>query len=144
VQAGVSEVTKTCHRCHHEFEAKGNRAKWCHACYKVKKAEWRRHSNYRPNVKCQKCGAVFEGWYKTMFCEKCRPAERYKLQVVGIDKFNRERRSGVVPYVSGEVWAKLIVAMIDTCNGDHNCWTCSVNYFCQNAILDLTTVGGMR
>jgi len=137
-------MIKICFRCHREFEGE-NASKWCIPCGEVKKAEWRRHSNYRLNVKCQKCGKVFEGWYKTMFCEKCRPAERYKLQVVGIDKFNKERRNGVVPYVSGEVWAKLILAMANTCNGKRElyvqyewCWDCSVNYFCQNAILNLT------
>jgi hypothetical protein len=72
-----------------------------------------------------------------MFCEKCRPAERYKLQVVGIEKY-REEKKHPPRYVTSECWAKLILTLIDKCNGDYDCWSCTVNYFCQNATLDLT------
>jgi len=134
-------MMRTCQRCGEEFKPNCGRHFYCPSCKVIKKNEWRKHSGWKV-VKCRKCGLEFEGWYRTMFCAECRPAEAYKLQVKGIDKWNQEKKNPprIVP---NECWAILALTMIEKCNGDKDCWTCTVNYFCENAILDLPVVAAM-
>ena len=77
-----------------------------------------------------------------MFCIDCRPGEAKKLQLAGIDKFNEEKKNPPM-YVQGEVWATLALAIIEKCDGDFDCWSCNVNYFCENAKLDLPVVAAL-
>ena len=84
-----------------------------------------------------------------MFCEGCRPEGRHELQVIGIDKFNEEKKNPPM-IIPNECWATLTLTMIEKCNGKRDlyseyewCWDCTANYFCENATLDLPVVAAM-
>ena len=72
-------MTKTCQRCHKDFEGE-NASKWCIPCgNKVRLSQWRtKNANRIMERYCQRCGAKFHAKSDAKYCLDHRNGERNK------------------------------------------------------------------